>query len=74
MSAGRFSRIACGLGSGSHINDHEIEILYPHWQMLWFVCPLFIYWIVRVWLVAHRGNMCDDPIMFAFRDRMSYFG
>jgi hypothetical protein len=27
---------------------------------------------VRVWLVAHRGNMHDDPIVFAFRDRVSY--
>jgi hypothetical protein len=40
--------------------------------MLWAVCPLFIYWIIRVWLVAHRGNMNEDPILFAFRDRVSY--
>jgi hypothetical protein len=40
--------------------------------MLWGVCPLFVYWIIRVWLIAHRGNMRDDPILFAFRDRVSY--
>jgi hypothetical protein len=33
---------------------------------------LFIYWIIRVWLIAHRGNMNEDPILFAFGDRASY--
>ena len=70
--AGVGSGLLAGLVLALYINDHEIESLYPHWQMLWFVCPLFIYWIVRVWLVAHRGNMHDDPIVFAFRDRVSY--
>ena len=70
--AGVGSGLMAGLVLALYINDRAIQSLYPHWQMLWFVCPLFIYWIVRVWLVAHRGNMHDDPIVFAFRDRVSY--
>lgn len=70
--AGVGSGLMAGLVLALYINDRTIESLYPHWQMLWFVCPLFIYWIVRIWLVAHRGNMHDDPIVFAFRDRVSY--
>lgn len=69
-----------GLGSGLlaslvlalYVNGGEIEKLYPHRQVLWGVCPLFIYWIIRVWLIAHRGNMNEDPVLFAFRDRVSY--
>lgn len=69
-----------GLGSGLlaslvlalYVNAQEIERLYPRPQMLWGVCPLFVYWIIRVWLVAHRGNMREDPILFAFRDHVSY--
>ena len=40
--------------------------------MIWGICPLFVYWITRVWLIAHRGNMREDPILFAFQDRVSY--
>jgi 4-hydroxybenzoate polyprenyltransferase/phosphoserine phosphatase len=70
--AGIGSGLLAGLVLALYLNGGEIQRLYPHPQMLWAVCPLFIYWIVRVWLVAHRGNMYDDPLVFAFRDRVSY--
>jgi hypothetical protein len=28
--------------------------------------------VTRVWFVAHRGNMDDDPVVFALRDKVSY--
>jgi len=31
-----------------------------------------LYWVSRAWLIAHRGNMHDDPIVFAFKDRASW--
>jgi hypothetical protein len=31
-----------------------------------------LYWITRVWLIAHRGELHDDPVVFALKDRMSY--
>jgi 4-hydroxybenzoate polyprenyltransferase len=70
--AGVGSGLLAGLVLALYINGQEIERLYPRPQMLWVVCPLFVYWIIRVWLIAHRGNMRDDPILFAFRDRVSY--
>jgi len=30
-----------------------------------------LYWISRVWMVTHRGDMHDDPIVFAITDRPS---
>jgi hypothetical protein len=36
------------------------------------VCPLLLYWISRVWLLAHRGQVHEDPVAFALRDRVSY--
>jgi hypothetical protein len=33
--------------------------------------PLMLYWVSWVWLKAHRGEMHDDPIIFAVRDRAS---
>lgn len=70
--AGVGSGLLAALVLALYVNGTEIERLYPNPQMLWGVCPLFAYWIIRVWLIAHRGNMHDDPILFAFRDRVSY--
>jgi 4-hydroxybenzoate polyprenyltransferase/phosphoserine phosphatase len=70
--AGLGSGLLAGLVLALYVNGQDTLKVYPHPEMLWGVCPLFVYWIVRVWLVAHRGNMHEDPILFAFRDRVSY--
>jgi hypothetical protein len=31
-----------------------------------------LYWISRAWLVARRGGMNDDPVVFALKDKVSY--
>ncbi len=70
--AGVGSGLIAGLVLALYADSREIQRLYPHPQALWCVCPIFVYWIVRVWIIAHRGNMTDDPILYAFRDRVSY--
>ncbi|WP_432460657.1 UbiA family prenyltransferase [Agarivorans sp. QJM3NY_25] len=54
-----------------YINSPTITALYTHPQLIWLVCPVLLYWISRVWVIAHRGNMHDDPIMFALKDPTS---
>lgn len=54
-----------------YINSSASQLLYPQPYWLWLLCPLLLYWISRVWLLAHRGRMHDDPIVFALRDRVS---
>lgn len=54
-----------------YINSPESLELYRHPKVLWLLCPMFLYWISRMWIVAHRGNMHDDPIVFAATDRSS---
>jgi len=39
---------------------------------IWLACPLLLFWISRAWLIAHRGHMHDDPIVFALKDRLSW--
>ena len=41
-------------------------------RLLWAVCPVLLYWTMRIVFVAERGCMDDDPILFAFRDFASY--
>lgn len=54
-----------------YINDVATGALYHSPQWLWAACPLLLFWVSRVWLLAHRGQMHDDPIVFALRDKAS---
>lgn len=55
-----------------YINNEDVAKLYSHSGALWLICPLLLFWISRVWLLTHRGEMHDDPIVFAIRDKTSY--
>ena len=54
-----------------YINTDTAQSLYGRYQLMWFLCPLLLYWISHIWLIAHRGKMPDDPVVFAIRDRTS---
>jgi len=54
-----------------YINSDDVRLLYTHPELIWILCPLFFYWISRVWLITSRGDMTDDPVLFAVRDRVS---
>ena len=54
-----------------YINSDKAQALYGRYQFIWFLCPLLLYWISHVWLIAHRGKMPDDPLVFAMNDRTS---
>jgi 4-hydroxybenzoate polyprenyltransferase len=54
-----------------YINGESVANLYPNRDLLWPVVPTLLYWVTRIWLKAHRGEMDDDPIVFALTDRIS---
>jgi|SRR5271157_1447744 len=54
-----------------YINSPDVVILYRHPQLLWLICPILLYWITRVWFLAGRERMHDDPVYFALSDRTS---
>ncbi|MFA5240823.1 MAG: UbiA family prenyltransferase [Sulfuricella sp.] len=56
-----------------YINSPEIIGRYLHVQLLWGVCPLLLLWVSRIWLKSARGEMSDDPLVFAVRDRVSRY-
>lgn len=45
--------------------------VYSHPQILSGMPLILSIWLGRIWLLAHRGNMNDDPVSFALRDRIS---
>jgi 4-hydroxybenzoate polyprenyltransferase len=56
----------------NYLDSKEMTGLYPHPQMLWLVAPILLYWITRIWFIARRRQLHDDPIIFAIRDRRSH--
>jgi 4-hydroxybenzoate polyprenyltransferase/phosphoserine phosphatase len=54
-----------------YVNSVDVLTLYHHPTALWALCPAMMFWISRVLILANRGQMNDDPVIFALRDRVS---
>jgi 4-hydroxybenzoate polyprenyltransferase len=55
-----------------YINSEQVMALYRRPLALWLICPLLLFWISRMWLLAHRGRIDQDPIVATVRDPVSY--
>ena len=55
-----------------YIHDLQAGTLYSQPDWLWFVAVTILYWISHMWLLAFRGQMNEDPVLFAVHDRTSY--
>lgn len=56
-----------------YLSSSQALQFYHQPEFLWLICPLLTYWISRVWLLATEGKVHDDPIVFALKDKVSYF-
>ncbi len=71
--------LSMGLASGQmailvlclYFNDPAVSARYASPRLMWLIAPLLLYWVSRTWLMARRGQLHDDPIVFALRDRVS---
>lgn len=55
-----------------YIDSAVVRAAYAFPPALWLLCPLLLYWVGRVWLLANRSLVHGDPVLFAMRDRLSY--
>ena len=55
-----------------YLNGREVAALYSRPDYLWLLAPILLYWSSRVWLLAQRGELHEDPVVFAVRDRDSW--
>ncbi|KPF81107.1 hypothetical protein IP70_24585 [alpha proteobacterium AAP38] len=51
-----------------YISSVEGSKLYAHPERLWAACLVMIYWVGHLLLTTHRGDMNDDPVVFAVTD------
>jgi len=54
-----------------YINDLSASVLYKWPQVIWLSCPVMLYWITRIWMLASRGLITNDPLVFALKDKGS---
>jgi hypothetical protein len=69
---GAASSCASVLVMAMYVSSDRVKGLYSNPHLLLLICPLLLYWIMRIWFIAHRGQLDHDPIMFALRDRVSH--
>jgi 4-hydroxybenzoate polyprenyltransferase len=54
-----------------YLNSADVQRLYLAPQWIWGCVPVILFWVSWVWLQAHRGQMHDDPLVFAVKDKAS---
>ena len=70
-SFGTASAFAAVVVFANYISGRDVVKLYHEPGRLWLIMPLMLLWLCRVWLLASRGELHEDPVIFAIRDRMS---
>jgi 4-hydroxybenzoate polyprenyltransferase/phosphoserine phosphatase len=72
--------LALGVGSSFsavvilslYVHSQDVLLLYSSPEYLFLLCPVVLYWLSRTWLLAHRGELKEDPVTLAIRDPVSY--
>ena len=54
-----------------YIGNEVAQNLYPHHSRLWLLVPVLLLWLSRLWLKASRGELEEDPVVYAITDRRS---
>jgi 4-hydroxybenzoate polyprenyltransferase/phosphoserine phosphatase len=54
-----------------YINSPQVILLYARPKALLMLCPIVLFWVNRLWLLARRHELHDDPLVFALQDRTS---
>jgi hypothetical protein len=70
---GTASGFMCVLVLALYINSPQVQPLYATPVALWLLCPLLMYWVSRIWVIAGRQRLDTDPVIFALKDKVSYF-
>jgi len=54
-----------------YVNSPEVARLYSRPRLLFLIFPLLVYWLSRTLIIANRGTLNQDPVIFALTDRSS---
>lgn len=65
---GMASGCTCALIMALYVDSDAVRERYSHPELIWLICPIVLYQMARVWFLARRGQMPDDPLVFMIRD------
>lgn len=71
ISQGSASGYVAVLVLALYIDGAAVRQQYRHPEIIWLICPLVLYWINKLWLNSARRQIKDDPVIWAFRNRVS---
>ena len=54
-----------------YVNSPDISVMYSYPKLVWALVPIMLYWVSRIWMQTHRGEMHDDPLVYALKDPVS---
>ncbi|HPI20957.1 MAG TPA: UbiA family prenyltransferase [Candidatus Kapabacteria bacterium] len=46
--------------------------LYTKPELLWIIAVFALFWIMRMWFLASRKQLIDDPVSFFLKDKLTY--
>ena len=72
LSLGVGSSFSAVAKSQPYVHSPDVRLLYSSPEFLFLLCPIVLYWLSRTWLLAHRGELNEDPVTLAIRDPVSY--
>ena len=72
LTAGLSSAMLSILVLALYLNSDAVIKLYQYPSYLWMICPAILTWLLKMWLLAHRGEMHDDPIISMAKTPMTY--
>jgi 4-hydroxybenzoate polyprenyltransferase len=70
-SLGCASAMTAVLVIALYVNGDDVRRLYERPNLLWGICVVVLLWVMRLWLLTNRGEMHEDPVLYALKDRWS---
>ena len=67
VSSGYISALVIAL----YLRSEDVVSLYSEPLAILLLIPILLFWVSWVWLKSSRGEMHDDPIVFAVKDKTS---
>lgn len=55
-----------------YLNSQEVLRLYTQPERIWLITPVLLYWTSRLWLLANRGDVNEDAVLYSIKDSISW--
>jgi 4-hydroxybenzoate polyprenyltransferase/phosphoserine phosphatase len=66
--AGMAATFSAVLVLALYIDSDEVKLIYDSPYLLWLLCPIVLYISLRIWVLARRDEMNEDPVVFILSD------